>query len=504
MSMVHNDVGRVKRNDVISYTVRRASPTHRRIPAFARHYLTQVLLTGFPLLVVDVFTICAATLLIFHLYGLFSADAVPSPVMLLIFVCGAIPLIFAIYKLYPGTGLNPIIEMRQSAIATLLVFTAFVATSLIHDGRQGYMLPLSLACFLSTIMVPIMRSTARRCLSHFRWWGQPMIIFGSNSVGQRNYNYFRSRPYLGLKPIGIVDQMSDQGDRADDAAYLGTADSAPALAKKHGIYWAVISVLHESPSHAQKLIESHASHFPHVLVVPNMKGLPTLWSRACDCGGLVGIQMEANLLLAVPCFVKRSLDWSLVLTGGLLALPLLGTIAALIKISSPGPVFYRQERVGFRGRRFWIWKFRTMVQNADEVLERQLMLDPELRAEWERDCKLKNDPRITRIGRWLRKTSLDELPQIWNVLTGQMSLVGPRPIHLQNDKQYVHAQESFDLYTKVLPGITGLWQVSGRSDTTYERRMWLDMYYVRNWSPWLDAYILAKTVRVVLKCDGAY
>jgi Undecaprenyl-phosphate galactose phosphotransferase WbaP len=176
-------------------------------------------------------------------------------------------------------------------------------------------------------------------------------------------------------------------------------------------------------------------------------------------------------------------------------------IAMLVKWSSKGPVFYGHERIGEGGRTFRAWKFRTMVENADETLEQYLQADPSLQVEWATNHKLKRDPRITNIGKLLRQTSLDELPQIWNVIRGEMSLVGPRPI-VRNE--VIKYGEEFDLYRRVRPGITGLWQVSGRSKTTYEERVTMDVHYVRNWSVWLDAYLLAKTVGVVLGKQGAY
>jgi len=156
--------------------------------------------------------------------------------------------------------------------------------------------------------------------------------------------------------------------------------------------------------------------------------------------------------------------------------------------------------VGKGGKAIWIWKFRTMVANADEILENYLNTKPELRAEWEAAHKLKNDPRITRIGRLLRKTSLDEFPQFFNVLKGEMSVIGPRPIVQDEIKFY---KDGYKLYTQVLPGVSGLWQVSGRSDTSYENRVALDEYYIRHWSIWMDIYILVRTVWVVLKRSGA-
>ena len=184
-----------------------------------------------------------------------------------------------------------------------------------------------------------------------------------------------------------------------------------------------------------------------------------------------------------------------------LASPLYIAIAIAIKQDSSGPIFYRQTRIGRKGRPFKAWKFRTMVPNADQVLKEYLISHPELRANWVQDRKLKYDPRITRLGRWLRRTSLDELPQLWNVLRGEMSLVGPRPIVHDEVKLY---EEKFELYTQVLPGLTGLWQVSGRNNITYQERVNLDAYYVRNWSVWLDIYILIRTVWVVLMGVGAY
>jgi lipopolysaccharide/colanic/teichoic acid biosynthesis glycosyltransferase len=164
-------------------------------------------------------------------------------------------------------------------------------------------------------------------------------------------------------------------------------------------------------------------------------------------------------------------------------------------------VFYSQTRMGHDGRIFHIWKFRTMVQNAAEVLEFSLANNPELRSEWAATQKLRNDVRITRVGKVLRKASLDELPQLWNVIKGEMSLVGPRPIMSSQVAMY---KSGYSLYVKMTPGITGLWQVSGRNRTTFAERVVYDIYYVRNWSVWMDIYLLAKTVLVVLTRDGAY
>lgn len=199
--------------------------------------------------------------------------------------------------------------------------------------------------------------------------------------------------------------------------------------------------------------------------------------------------------------LARVLDISLILLAAPYMILAFLIIAISIKLDSPGPVFYRQARIGRSGRKFHVFKFRTMVQNADQVLQDHLDKSPQLKAQWATTHKLKQDPRVTRLGALLRKSSLDELPQLWNILKGDMSLVGPRPIV---DAEVVKYGKCFNLYVQVRPGLTGLWQVSGRNDTTYKQRVELDEYYVRNRGLKLYFQILWKTVFVVLKKDGAY
>lgn len=199
--------------------------------------------------------------------------------------------------------------------------------------------------------------------------------------------------------------------------------------------------------------------------------------------------------------VKRSTDVALVAILTIVLLPVLFVIAAAVWLSSPGPVLFSHRRIRRHGEFFTMWKFRTMCINSGEVLERYLMAHPEARAEWRATHKLKCDPRVTPVGRFLRKTSLDELPQLWNVLNGTMSLVGPRPIVAAEVEKY---GEQFWDYCAVKPGITGLWQVSGRSELSYEQRVELDRHYAQNWSLSGDAKILMRTWSSVVNRDGAY
>lgn len=199
-------------------------------------------------------------------------------------------------------------------------------------------------------------------------------------------------------------------------------------------------------------------------------------------------------------FLKSSMDKAGALSLLIVLSPLFVFLIYQIKRDG-GPAFYGQIRVGQNGHMFKCWKFRSMVVNADKILQDLLKNDPEARAEWDRDFKLKNDPRITRIGHFIRKTSIDELPQLFNVLKGEMSLVGPRPVTKAEKRFY---GEDFEKYKSVRPGMTGLWQVSGRNDVTYKRRVLLDVWYVDHWSILADIRIMFQTIRVVLYRSGSY
>jgi undecaprenyl-phosphate galactose phosphotransferase len=199
---------------------------------------------------------------------------------------------------------------------------------------------------------------------------------------------------------------------------------------------------------------------------------------------------------------KRLFDLCFAAAALTIGAPLFLAIALLIKSTSRGPILYRQQRVGQRGRLFYCYKFRSMFRDADRRLHALLATDRQLRAEWRATFKLKSDPRITPIGKWLRRTSLDELPQFWNVLQGDLSVVGPRPVVPEEMRHYFGARTTKLLSVK--PGLTGLWQVSGRNNTTYEERLALDERYVDTHNFWLDLKLIARTPFVMLCSRGAY
>jgi exopolysaccharide production protein ExoY len=199
-------------------------------------------------------------------------------------------------------------------------------------------------------------------------------------------------------------------------------------------------------------------------------------------------------------WVKRMLDIFIVCSFLPCLVPMLLIVAVVVRISSPGPILYRQRRIGRFGQEFELWKFRSMYVNSDDILHSHLLADDEAAREWRQSRKLKVDPRVTRLGRLLRRTSLDELPQFLNVLVGDMSLVGPRPIV---SAEKAHYRDAYFFYTSARPGLTGLWQVSGRSDLSYHQRVALDESYIRGWNLALDIQILWRTARVVWQSKGA-
>jgi Undecaprenyl-phosphate galactose phosphotransferase WbaP len=305
-------------------------------------------------------------------------------------------------------------------------------------------------------------------------------------------------PEIGLRPVVLL-SSSYHGGRAPRVPIVDIHLAASVRAS--GVERAMIALPETGSAKLIEDLEKFQSLFPRLMIIHSSAVLLSLTVNARQLAGCLAVEVRRDLLLPLPRLTKRSIDLFLVcLILPLVTLPLL-LIGLLVRLESPGPIFYSQHRVGRDQRKFRIWKIRTMKTNADELLREALAKDGKLREEWLRDRKLRHDPRITRVGKLLRKTSLDELPQLWNVLRGEMSLVGPRPIVEEEVSAY---GQNIALYCRVAPGLTGLWQVSGRSAMSRRDRVRLDSYYVRNWSPWLDLHILARTASVVLTGEGAY
>ena len=281
----------------------------------------------------------------------------------------------------------------------------------------------------------------------------------------------------------------------------GTIQEASSWATTHGIRVAIVAMPSVPREKLIRLVEEQSKIFPRILVIPDLFGISAADTESHELAGILALELRRNLLYRRNRIAKRLIDMVMLILSLVILIPLTFVIAIAIMVESGRPVFFKHKRIGMGGTPFTAWKYRTMFKDADEIFEEAINVDLELRREWEENLKLKNDPRLTKVGSILRRHSLDEFPQFWNVLRGEMSIVGPRPIVEREIEKY---GDSFDLYIQVLPGLTGLWQVSGRSDLTYTERVWLNTHYVRNWSVWLDLVILVRTIWVVIAGVGAY
>ena len=458
--------------------------------------------TAAPLLVADIFGLAWAVVISVLIRLALRGQFEPILYWNLWPLLGLVAVIYAITGLYPAVGLSPVEELRRICLSTTLFYLALAAVIFLFQEGGTYSRGIFLMAWIfSMIWVWLSRIGIRRLVSPFSWWGFPVIIMGAGRTGELVIRTLKRQPGLGFKPVAVLDDDPKKQGDLESVPVIGKLSIAPYVARERNVSYAIVAMPGVPRGKLLAILERYGHTFPHLLVIPDLFGFASLWVSAIDMGGILGLEIRQRLLLPGPRLTKTILDCSLTVILGILALPLFIIIMVAVKIDSPGPIFYGHHRLGRGARSFVAWKFRSMVTNADEVLEHHLKKNHMLRDEWERERKLKSDPRITRVGRFLRRTSLDELPQLLNVLRGEMSLVGPRPIV---DDEITHYADKFELYKRVPPGITGLWQVSGRNDVTYSERVNLDAYYVRNWSVWLDIYILLRTIGVVLVGDGAY
>jgi exopolysaccharide biosynthesis polyprenyl glycosylphosphotransferase len=362
---------------------------------------------------------------------------------------------------------------------------------------------LLLAWIFAFLFTAIGRFSLRRviyALRHKGYFLSSALIVGANNEGLSLAEQLNGWRASGFHILGFIDKKLPIGTQVLRNLYvLGSVDQLEELIKRYDIEELILaSSAISSRDRMLEIFQSYGvSSNVNVRMSSGLYEIITTGLTVKEFAYVPLVGVNKVRLTGVDEFLKYSLDILLTLPALILLGPIMLLIALVIKLDSPGPIFHRRRVMGMHGVEFDAFKFRTMHENGDEILQSY----PDLQEELQKNFKLKEDPRITKIGQILRKTSLDELPQMFNVLRREMSLVGPRIITPAEVEKY----EKWDInLMTVRPGITGLWQVSGRSDVTYEERVRLDMHYIRNWTIWLDIQLLFQTIPAVLRRRGAY
>ncbi len=407
--------------------------------------------------------------------------------------------------LYPGYGLGYVEELRRQTfalLATLGITTVFVFAWQAGDSLSRLSL---LAWAMSLLLVaPVARYWVKRAMMRMGLWSKPVVVIDAQEAGHRVLERLQREWYLGFEPVGVYDnRVAPVSREIRGVPYRGTLTDAVALARKGEVDTVIFAVPNGLRENLAGFVTLASQSFRHVVITTDLVGTEHLDSSVVAKGfaGAFGVEIKYSLLDPWAQRLKRAMDIGVTVVGGALVLPLVLILSLLVWLESRGPIFYADLRMGRDGKLFPCLKFRTMVPDADTMLQRMLAEDDEMREEYLKYHKLRNDPRITRVGRFMRKTSLDEVPQLWNVLRGEMSLVGPRP-YLPREAAQIGAAHSE--IKRVTPGMTGPWQVSGRNDASFDERVRMDAHYVRDWSLWLDLVLLARTVVVVLFRRDAY
>lgn len=390
-------------------------------------------------------------------------------------------------------------EVLRVMVLLALLDLALVAFAKWNASRLWWLLIWVLAAAL----VPLMRYGMRKLLTRWGLWLRPTVLVGYGPNAHEALEALHSEPEMGFQVVGFVDVAPNSKDLPDvQGLPLLTTEEFKAWAKVPGVQ-VVIALEHGQNAAREKWLRRLARwKVEDISVIPAMRGVPLYGTDISYFFSheVAMLKLRNNLRYWPARLLKRVFDVLAALVLLAVGWPALAYIAWRIR-QDGGPAIYAHKRVGQSGKVFACLKFRSMRVDAEEQLRDLLASDPALRVEWEKEFKLKDDPRISAIGHFLRRTSLDELPQLFNVIKGEMSLVGPRPVVRKELERY---GDDVDYFLMVRPGMTGLWQVSGRNNANYDTRVYLDTWYVKNWSMWYDIAILFKTIRVVLKREGAY
>lgn len=421
---------------------------------------------------------------------------------------------FSLYHgnwMYPAAPLSPVEEMRRLFCSSLLTHIGIIAVlAFAYQTTEGFSrVVIAFSGLLTALGAQSFRNWMRYILFKTGIGQIPVFLAGRGEVASHVTTMLGNDAYSGLNIIGYFDGVDkirpNQKKRRKKhnnifkrgLPFLGSLRDIVSVAKKRDVK--ILLACQDERLFRQQL-EEFSSWFTYIEYIPSVRAFPVFGSRAISIGGIGGFEMVNQGRMRAKRFQKRVLDTLLSIIAFVFFLPLFIIVPILIKLTSSGPVFFRQKRLGRNGEPIYVWKFRSMYRDAEERLKILLESDSKARKEWSRHFKLDKDPRITPLGRFLRKTSLDEIPQLFNVIFGDMALIGPRPIV---EEEVAYYGNSFKIFSSVKPGVTGLWQVSGRSNTDYAQRVALDTYYVLNWSPWMDLWILVRTVYAVFLMRGA-
>jgi len=404
----------------------------------------------------------------------------------------------AISRLLPGWGLGVVEELRRVQRILFVMFSIVLVVSFITRISFSSSRIVFLFTYLfCAVLIPFARAAARAVCVRMGNWGIPVALYGDSKSVEVVLDCLHKERGLGYIPTAIFSDELRQGSVVNGTPVLGHLHNTTFRAPV-----AIVSMGNATRHKLIQTLEGPLEVYRRVIIIPDLLEAPSLWVVPRDLQGLLGLEVTKNLLNPFARFFKKFVDISAIVCSAPFWGPLMLLLYILIWLEDRKNPIFLQPRIGKGGKTFNTIKFRTMVPDAEKVLQKALKKDPALRKEWEAHFKLKKDPRITKVGNFLRKTSLDEIPQLLNVLDGSMSIVGPRPLpsyHFQELPERVRF-----LRDKVQPGITGLWQVSGRSEAgTAGMEKW-DPYYVRNWSIWLDLFIVVRTFRAVFGAQGAY
>ncbi|MCL2194082.1 MAG: undecaprenyl-phosphate galactose phosphotransferase WbaP [Treponema sp.] len=412
-------------------------------------------------------------------------------------------IIFQIIGLYPGISLAPSEELRRFSIGSFLAYGGVIVSRLIEYQTWNQVdSAFAISLFFSAFILLSLRSITHWILRKVGVGGIPAVVYGSGNTAKLFIDRAQSGTKFGYVPALILDNGESGVDEYKGVPIIHDINIGPEIVKRYNIKMAIVAVdKYDNTAEMKRLLEDSVSAFRYHVVIPGFFDRANIWISVRDFDGLLGFVTSLKLGMPWNRGIKRLVDIIGVIVGGLVILPALLLVALLVKLTSSGSVLYRHKRLGRNGKPFYALKFRSMASDANERLQKLLDTNPDLKKEWKENHKLKDDPRVTRFGAFLRRTSIDEFPQLINILKGEMSLVGPRPITGDEVEKY---GDEFSWIFSVRPGLTGLWQVSGRSEKDYASRVSYDTYYLQSWSIWLDLWVLYKTFGVVVKGKGAY